>query len=370
MTARVDFVRALRGVEFTRAEPAVEQHLVALFADESIDWQHLARPAASLLRLGAGDELLHAYLRRTINLSWELEQRFTAMWAEIDRLPRRIAASLALQAFNNGYVWPGSTPVSIDDDEVRRRVFDEPEEERRIAAEIASPRVALSPVRAQYEEHPFPRWLSLDRPDPEDDPVARRVLIAGCGTGADTIELALRHPSWRIEAIDVSARSLAHAIRRARDYGAANIEFRHADLYDAGGDYDRIESIGVLHHLADPADALRALAERLRTGGEMTIAVYRDEGRAALAPLREIGGEAQTIDELREARQRIFRAVDPAQLDSIDFYELGQFRDTLYHAHEMAFTQREVEEMAGDAGCDVAAWEEHYSLHVCKMVKR
>jgi SAM-dependent methyltransferase len=370
VTQRVDFVRSLGRAEFTHAEPAVEQHLVTLFADDSLDWQHLARPAASLLKLGAGDELLHAYLRRTINLSWELEQRFTAMWAEIDRLPRRLAASLALQAFHNGYVWLGSAPMAIDDDEVRRRVFDEPEEERRIAAEIASLRVAMSPVRAQYEEHPFPRWLSIDRPDPVADSVAQRVLIAGCGTGADAIELALGHPSWRIEAIDVSARSLAHAIRRARDYGAANIEFRHADLYDAGDHYDRIESIGVLHHLADPAGALRALGERLRTGGEMTVAVYRTEGRAALAPLREIGGEARTIDELREARQRIFHAVDPATLDSIDFYELGQFRDTLYHAHETAFTRREVEEMAGGASCDVAGWEEHPSLHVCKMRKR
>src|SRR5947207_1746465 len=128
LSSRVDFVRALERTEFTRAEPRVEAHLIELFADDSIDWQHLARPAASLLKLGAGEELLHAYLRRTINISFELEQRFVAMNRDFDALPKRLAASLAIQAFNNGFIWPGAERRVVDDEEVLRRIVIEPEE--------------------------------------------------------------------------------------------------------------------------------------------------------------------------------------------------------------------------------------------------
>src|SRR5205085_4808293 len=137
-----------------------------------------------------------------------------------------------------------------------------------IAREIASPRVATSAVRAQYEEHPYPRWFSLDRVSGDAHEPARRLLFAGCGTGADAIRRAMQHPSWQIEAIDVSVRSLAYAIRMARHYGIANIRFTHADLRDVDGTFDVVESIGVLHHLDDPLAGLRALAARSR--GELT----------------------------------------------------------------------------------------------------
>jgi hypothetical protein len=49
------------------------------------------------------------------------------------------------------------------------------------------------------------------------------------------------------------------------------------------------------------------------------------------------------------------------------FFELGQFRDTLYHAHEVAFSAGEVEAMIRDAGCELVAAEDQGSRAVYRM---
>ena len=101
---------------------------------------------------------------------------------------------------------------------------------------------SLAPVRdpvsrrvaAQYEENPYPRWLSIPEqprvgaglnlrrrfpgfspPDWLDS--ACEALVAGCGTGYEPIELALRQPRWQITGIDLSRASLAYASRMARE---------------------------------------------------------------------------------------------------------------------------------------------------------
>jgi SAM-dependent methyltransferase len=381
VTSRRAFVRQLANVEFTRATPELIPHLLALFDDPSIDHQDLARPVASiLLRDETNEDLLDAYLRRCINTSYALEQRFVALRRAIVleevRPPLRLLESLAIQAFHNGYVWPVSEdvipsaardpggwcamlyapprPGSLADarDDVARVFVDEPAEEARLAGTLIDEvpfDAVTAAVRAQYEEHPYPRWLSLHRRDVIDDG-PRRILVAGCGTGRDAIALALQHPSSTIDAIDISRRSLGYAMRKARELGATNIRFRLADLRRIDGSYDAIHAIGVLHHLADPVEGLRALRNLLAPGGELVAAIYSRRGRESLQRLRALGGDAT---DLRAARARIFAALDErerTEIEDLDFFDLGHFRDTLYHARQIELTPLELDAAIRDAG--------------------
>lgn len=364
MSDRRAFVRELSNIAFTRATPDVTRHLLALFADPGIDWQDLARPVASLLLREENEELLHAYLRKCVNTSWELERRLlrfecggTAAAFESGSPAaalqnEKLRASLAIQNFLNGFLWHEPDDELPDDAGAQRMLADEPAEERRLAATLrdeVAPDAVTSAVRAQYEVHPYPRWLSLYRPEPESGGTPRRALVAGCGTGREVIALALRHPTWHIDAVDISRRSLGYAMRKAREYGAANIAFRLADLRRVEGEYDVIHAVGVLHHLADPVEGLRALRRCLAPDGEMTIGVYSRRARASLARFRELGGDAEP----RLARARIFAALDGkerAELEDLDFFELGHFIDLLYHAHETEVTPLELEAMLETAG--------------------
>lgn len=58
-----------------------------------------------------------------------------------------------------------------------------------------------------------------------------RVLEAGCGVGAQTIELAARNPRTRFVAIDRSAKSVHIAQERVAACGLGNVEFQVADIY-------------------------------------------------------------------------------------------------------------------------------------------
>jgi tetratricopeptide (TPR) repeat protein len=111
----------------------------------------------------------------------------------------------------------------------------EPAQERQIAATIptltAIDGEVSRAVRAQYEENPYPRWV-LAGPAGQPPILSERqagqsleVLIAGCGTGLSTTELARHARSARLLAIDLSLASLGYAKRMAQSLGLTNIEF-------------------------------------------------------------------------------------------------------------------------------------------------
>jgi SAM-dependent methyltransferase len=85
-----------------------------------------------------------------------------------------------------------------------------------------------------------------------------------------------------VVAIDLSAGALDVAKQRCQMSGANRVEFHHLSLYDAGqlpGEFDLINCVGVLHHLADPKRGIQALASKLAPGGLMHIFVYGELGR-------------------------------------------------------------------------------------------
>jgi SAM-dependent methyltransferase/tetratricopeptide (TPR) repeat protein len=235
---------------------------------------------------------------------------------------------------------------------VFQRTLLEPLEEREIEKTIDSlgeiDDQTSTAVRTQYEDHPFPRWLSAGQPDeyelayrlstlfPRFERPAfvtqnPRILVAGCGTGEEPITIALANPNSEVVAVDLSRRSIAYATRMARKLGVTNIRFLQADIMNLGeldGHFHFISSSGVLHHLGDPLAGWRVLVDKLVPAGLMQIALYSKHGRAPLSAMREeaerrgLEPVSEDIKSLRANRaalsQGVFRYVSILVPEALD----------------------------------------------------
>ncbi|MGZ3236450.1 MAG: tetratricopeptide repeat protein, partial [Burkholderiaceae bacterium] len=179
---------------------------------------------------------------------------------------------------------------------VIQRQLIEPSEEQKIKAAIPSltgiGNATSQAVRQQYEENPYPQWrrrggsgqgqsvhmaLQLRFPHqtfPAHSPDTPEILIAGCGTGSDAVQVVQSFKNAKVLAIDMSLTSLAYAKRATQEFGINNIEFRQADILELGSldrQFDVIVSSGVLHHMRDPLAGWRNLVGLLRPNGYMNI---------------------------------------------------------------------------------------------------
>jgi 2-polyprenyl-3-methyl-5-hydroxy-6-metoxy-1,4-benzoquinol methylase len=252
-------------------------------------------------------------------------------------------------------------------------------------------------VRSQYEENPYPRWVrspSTDGAVPfraflaselglESSRFARQddtidVLIAGCGTGQQSIQTAQRFPAARILAVDLSTASLAYAKRKARELCIANIEYAQADILmlgSIGKTFDFIQCVGVLHHLENPLAGWRVLRSILRPGGVMQIGLYSELARRDIAAAQDLivaqGYEATTegIRQFRRDLQLVDRWRPFRNLTALeDFYDTSGCRDLLFHAKEHRFTLRQIKESLAELELDFLkfnvdlAVQQRYSL--------
>lgn len=252
------------------------------------------------------------------------------------------------------------------------RCLFEPREEMALRAQIP----ALGPVRddtsravmTQYEEDPYPAWLSLvtsERvtlgadlrklfpgiawPSSFDRPVG--ALVAGCGTGRHPLELSLRIETNEIIAVDLSRASLAYAMRMQHRLGMEGVKFLQGDILELASlnrKFDLIECTGVLHHMAAPLEGWRVLCGLLRPHGVMRIGLYSTRARKSVVEARarvaELGLRAHAED-IRAFRWRILSGQEPQLLEhteSSDFYNLSACRDLIFHACEHRFTPREI----------------------------
>lgn len=97
-----------------------------------------------------------------------------------------------------------------------------------------------------------------------------RVLDIGSGSGDVAFASAeLVGSDGEVVGVDVNGEILETARGRAREAGFTNVTFMEGDArtLDLGGQFDAVTGRLVLMYMADPADALRDLAARLRPGG-------------------------------------------------------------------------------------------------------
>jgi SAM-dependent methyltransferase len=115
------------------------------------------------------------------------------------------------------------------------------------------------------------------------------VLVAGCGTW-QSARFALTHPAARVTAIDITSTSLQHTEALKQKYDLTNLEPRRLAIEDVGRldqQFDFIVCTGVLHHLVDPDEGLRALRSVLRPGGAMYLMLYAPYGRVGVSMFQE-----------------------------------------------------------------------------------
>jgi tetratricopeptide (TPR) repeat protein/2-polyprenyl-3-methyl-5-hydroxy-6-metoxy-1,4-benzoquinol methylase len=222
-------------------------------------------------------------------------------------------------------------------------------------------------VQKQYEENPYPRWIAEapgGQPLPVDAalrrilplapfrPLGERdktdVLVAGCGTGQHAIGTAQLIQGAKVLAVDLSMASLGYAKRKTRQMGLTSIEYAQADLLKLGSigrSFDVIESVGVLHHLADPWAGWRVLLSLLRPGGFMKLGLYSEAARGNVRKARAIiaeRGYGATAEEIRRCRQDLMVLDESAGFGSLlksnDFFSTSACRDLLFHVQEKNVT--------------------------------
>ena len=142
-----------------------------------------------------------------------------------------------------------------------------------------------------------------------------RLLDAGCGTGALSVEAARRGAA--VVAVDLSPTLVALAAERAAADGVAGIDFRSGDMLDAVfGRFEHVVAMDSLIHypLAQVVDALAALAPRAGRSILFTFPPGNLLLRAMIAVGRLFprGDRAPFIQPLAEARLRAAIEAHPA----------------------------------------------------------
>ena len=249
----------------------------------------------------------------------------------------------------------------------------------------------------QYEAYPYPRR------DPRDEakrlivgspghlreidywvfgarrPASRplRALIAGGGTGDATIMLAQQMAregrAGSVTWLDRSAASLRIAQARAAARGLDNIVWEQRSLLELPGSglgpFDYIDCCGVLHHLPDPAEGLRALLSVLAPGGGLGLMLYAPHGRTGVYMLQEALRLLAPADEAPAARldvaKRVMRHLpETAWLrrngfldDHVNGGDAGLY-DLLLNPRDRAFTVRELHALLAGEGMAVTCWVE------------
>ncbi len=252
-------------------------------------------------------------------------------------------------------------------------------------------------LAAQYEAFPYPRRDPRDEAKrlivgspghlreidywvfgahrPTSQPL--RALIAGGGTGDATIMLAQQMARagrpGSVTWLDRSAAALAIAQGRAAARGLANIVWEQRSLLDLPGSglgpFDYIDCCGVLHHLPDPAEGLRALVAVLAPGGGLGLMVYAPHGRTGVYMLQDALRLLAPADQPPAARldvaKRVMRHLpETAWLrrngfldDHVNGGDAGLY-DLLLNPRDRAFSVPELHALLAAEGLAVTCWME------------
>jgi SAM-dependent methyltransferase len=129
-------------------------------------------------------------------------------------------------------------------------------------------------------------------------PVGGAALDAGCGTGRALASLRdAVGASGTVVALDATPEMLTVAQRVARAHFAALVLADANRLPFPRRVFDGVLAAGLITHLADPRDWLRAVAELTRVGGRLSL--FHPVGRAVLADRH---GHALRADDIRAPR--------------------------------------------------------------------
>ena len=119
-----------------------------------------------------------------------------------------------------------------------------------------------------------------------------KVLVAGCGTGAELLEARAQRPDWQLTAIDPSAEMLAIAQTRLSDSSRVFWHCGTVETLQTKTQFDGALAVLVLQSLADDGTKLAfltSLAGSLQPGGQLVLV---DLMRPERSPLQDQVGRA------------------------------------------------------------------------------
>ncbi|MBO0679430.1 class I SAM-dependent methyltransferase [Mycolicibacterium sp. S2-37] len=192
------------------------------------------------------------------------------------------------------------------------------------------------------------------------------ILIAGCGTNQAAV-FAFNNRDAKVLAVDVSQPSLDHQQYLKDKHNLSNLELRLLpieELPTLGRQFDLVVSTGVLHHMADPLQGMRALGECVRPDGVIGVMLYAKYGRLGVEILQsvcrdlELGQNEPSVRKVRQALELLpadhplrgyLRIAPDLQ------YDAGLV-DTFLHGRDRNYTVDDCLELVADAGLVFQDW--------------
>lgn len=242
-------------------------------------------------------------------------------------------------------------------------------------------------VQNQYEENPYPRWMGCAINPENTSPINHfkgiykglenypfnfsdpmQVLIAGCGTGKQSLQSNSLFRTIEMTAVDLSRTSLSYAIRKTNEMGVTNIKYTQADILKLKDvlepKFDLIECGGVLHHLGDPMEGWQVLVDLLKPQGFMRIGLYSELARQHIVYARNYIKKNKfkdTASDIRRFRDLAFNEPTGSPLWKAtvngDFYTTSACRDLLFHVQEHRFTIPQIKKCLQKLGLEFITFD-------------
>lgn len=133
---------------------------------------------------------------------------------------------------------------------------------------------SLADVYADEREEASQNALVLDRVVRELVPgeAGRRVLDVGCGSGHESVRLALA--GAEVVGVDAMPEMVALAAHHAAEAGVEErTRFSDASLSELQGSFEDVLCLNVLDHLEEPAPMLAELARLIAPGGQVVVSL-------------------------------------------------------------------------------------------------
>lgn len=346
------------------------------------------------------NEYLYELTDLEIQVISEMENRIEnkLLYGQQPCLKELICIASYKELFQFSWINLVSTPKEIY--KLKKIQILEPAEEAKLKENIPTllriKNKTSSKVQNQYEENPYPRWVNLGlRLYPKSlylvtkelklkisTPYIKKlkrpkILIAGCGTGQNSIGTASMIKDSDVLSIDLSSRSLSYAKRKTKELGFTNIKYMQADILNIdllSEKFDFIESAGVLHHMENPFLGWKKLSQSLKKGGLMRLGLYSQIARRNISKTRneieKLGLKSNNHD-MKSFRNKILESNKmnhKQHISSLDFYSMSSFRDLLFHSQEHHFTITEIKNHLTKLRLEFCGFENNVALNKFKLV--
>ena len=309
----------------------------------------------------------------------QIERAMTnfAMWSPLTRLE---VSSLLLQrpksSWSSGFNYLLDESIRLPGQEVELAV--------QIPCITPMLREDSREVQDHYDTRPYQKWdravssssgelkdvLKTYMIDDHDKfefwPQRPNVLVGGSGTGQKFLQLAKFYPELNIDALDISIRSLAYSMRRAKEFDVSNVRLFQCDLSELSQVqegilaplYQYIDlSSGVLNEIEDKVEVLTNLSKRMSSDGLMLISLKTTNTVDSLSELRSLTENKANLRSEEGIRKFRFAMINDPELaameellDNPSYFSFAGMRRVLDPVAEFAVDLAELEDLLKSVG--------------------